>query len=259
MDVDQKKSPFLGDHSEEEFDNLMNEYKIYSKLIEDIDQNISKISFSEPSSIQNIKNEFFAVQEKIKKINGQIKYLKNFIKDNQPKKYKELYSISDKVINKYSKVNAKFQEVLKSERATIQKEIDNSNNLDYFTTGGQYEPKEQILVNKLTYNSNPKIQNLLEIQKEYQIIYQITEDLTQITNEMKDSTERQGKAINSISDSIVDVDVNAHKANDEVQSIRKKEQKSSKGYIIFTVSLIIIFCGICGYLYFWVYNTSTKA
>ena len=172
MDPEPNTSPFLEDHSEEEFDNLKNEYKIFSKLIEEIDQDINKVSFIEPLSVQNVKNQLCVIQEKLKKMNTQIRYLKNFIKDNQPRKYKELCSISDKVINKYSKVNSKFQDVLKSERATIQKEIDNTNESNI---GEVPQKKEQILINKITYNNNARVQNLIEIQKEYQTIYQITQ------------------------------------------------------------------------------------
>ncbi|MCQ2818457.1 MAG: hypothetical protein MJ252_14410 [archaeon] len=249
MEDHSSKDPFLADY-EKDLDNLNNDFKIFCLACDDLEKSISMMSSNEPSSIQKVEDDFKKIKSKIDEINKEILRLKNFINENQPKYYKKLCSISDRVLNKYSQVKVKFEEIYAREQQNIQ----NGNNYEapdiYNSPMGGQRTQTQILVSKNAYSTNSKIQRLLLVRSEYESINETTKMLAQITRDMKETSERQNKTINSISDSIITVDTSAAKANQELLIKNKKEQeKSSKGYIILSIVLVIIVLGIIWYLY----------
>lgn len=259
INTSSKRNPLIDNDTEQEFNNLKQNKKIFKSSIDKLLEDMNKINHNEPSSVQKIKNQFETISQKIKTIANSVNYLKNFITSNE--QLTELKKISDSVFFLYQNAYNKVSPILQKEQELILNEISNSNNETTSTTLNDLIKDNNQLptINSQLINYNPKLnaelklRSLKEAQKDLENIQKITQSLNETANNMKMISIMSHEKIDSIEDAVLNIDENIHRAHEEIVTFHEShnsisQKKSSYLYIAIIIVLIILLIGLILFL-----------
>lgn len=189
------------------------------KLIKLLDE-IKSSRVSLKSDFEKLKNECLINMDltfqlknakvKVDDINNKISYIRNFIKDNVNSKtiLKEITTISSDISKTFSETNTIVLDKINIAKTNIQTEIkqkfENNSNLNN-------NDKLSLLKNK-----NIDYDRLKQRQDDLENIARITQQLVELSKDMRTEAGKQGLTIQSIEDNIAIAVDKTSQANDEL-------------------------------------------
>lgn len=256
-EFDTIEEPILYSQIEDKYNSLSQKKRIFYTSITEINQLIENLNLEEPSNISLIKTKFESIKNQMNKISKSINALNNIIPDEDISTCIKLRTLADGISKKFKALNIKFQNLMANAQKNIDEQI--SVNSDISTADKSSEISN--LKNELLIGQNPlinkeKIERLKKVRKEYQQIYDITNSMNQLSEDIKFSTLNQDKQIDIINDNINDIENNICKGNEELKKYERENLGDNWNYYKYII-WIIIFIGFLGFLiYFKLYNNN---
>ena len=216
-EINSKEEPILYSQIEDKFNSLSQKKRIFYTNITEISQLIDNLNLEEPSNVSLIKTKFENIKNQMSKISKSINNLNNLIPDEDVPMAIKLHTLAEGITKKYKNLNAKFQNIISNPMKNIDEQI--SINSDISTLDKSSDISN--LKNDLLINNNPlvnkdKIERLKRVKKEYQQIYDITNSMNQLSEDIKFNTLNQDKQIDIIDSNFNEIEGNIIKGSDEL-------------------------------------------
>ena len=185
-EINSKEEPILYSQIEDKFNSLSQKKRIFYTNITEISQLIDNLNLEEPSNVSLIKTKFENIKNQMSKISKSINNLNNLIPDEDVPMAIKLHTLAEGITKKYKNLNSKFQNIISNPMKNIDEQI--SINSDISTLDKSSDISN--LKNDLLINNNPlvnkdKIERLKRVKKEYQQIYDITNSMNQLSEDIK--------------------------------------------------------------------------
>ena len=224
-------TPFLTLEIEEEYFSLLQQKRIFDANIKEISQLTENLSFEESSNVLLLKSKFENIKIQMDKIAKNINYLQNLIPEDDFNMGLKTKILADNIQKKFKKANTKFQNAILFAQNALDEEL--SFTSDFSTT------LEKSSVISDVMNNKEKIERLNRTKKEYEKIYNITNSLNQLSEEIKFNTINQGEKIDIIDENMSSVDDNINNGNNELKKYMKNNYDESDFYCKFAVGIAI--------------------
>ena len=262
MKESETSEPLLYSEIENKYSYLLQKKRIFDASIKEVIQLMDNLNFEESSNINLIKTKFEKIKTQMGKIITGINTLSNLIPDDDVQNTIKLNTLSDSISKKYKRANINFQNILNNAEKYVDRQL--SLNSDMSTYDKSSEGVEGVAVLKSDLSTqNPlinknKIERLKRVKKEYQQIYDITNSLNKLSEDIKFNTLSQDKQIELISSNIDVIGENIDKGNEELKKYKEKNTTDNSEYykyIGFIILLIIFFALI---IYYKLNSTGTN-
>ena len=176
------------------------------------------------------------------KIAKNINYLQNLIPEDDFNMGLKTKILADNIQKKFKKANTKFQNAILFAQNALDEEL--SFTSDFSTT------LEKSSVVSDVMNNKEKIERLNRTKKEYEKIYNITNSLNQLSEEIKFNTINQGEKIDLTEENITFIEDNVFKGNDQLK--KYNENNSGNNGLLYQfvtgVGIGILFLALMIYL-----------
>ena len=213
--------PILTSEIEDKYSNLLQKKRIFDTSINEISQLMDNLTLDESSNISLVKTKFENVKSQMNKISKSINSLFNLIPDDDMANFIKVKTLSEGISKKYKRANSKFQNTIINAQKNVEEQL--SINSDISTI----DKSSEVSINNNIYNlkkdllpqtQNPlinknRIERLKKVKKEYQQIYDITNSLNQLSEDIKINTLNQDKQIEIISTNTEGIEENIIKGN----------------------------------------------
>ena len=256
------EEPILYSQIDEKYNYLSQKKRIFYTSITEVTQLIDNLNLEEPSNISLIKTKFENIKTQMNKISKNINALNNIIPDEDISMCIKLRTLADGITKKYKTLNIKFQNLILNAQKNIDEQI--SVNSDISTVDKSSEISN--LKNELLIGQNPlinkdKIERLKKVKKEYQQIYDITNSMNQLSEDIKFNTLNQDKQIDIINNNINDIEDNICKGNDELIKYQRENLGDNWNYYKYILWIIIFIIFLAFLIYYKLYsnNGTTEA
>ena len=194
------------------------------------------INFEESSNITLIRTKFESIKTQMNKIKKGINALSNIIPDEDIPTTIKLNTLSDSISSKYKKANSNFQNIFTNADKYFDEQL--SLNSDISSTcekssEGVEAPTPTINNQMVTQNpliNNNKIEKLKKVKKEYEQIYDITNSLSKLSEDIKVNVLNQDKQFELISNNMEIVDENINKGNAELKKYKEENSTDNSSY-----------------------------
>ena len=219
MELDKNDSasyPFLSSEIEEEYSSLLQQKRIFDINIKEMIQLTDNLSFEESSNVTLIKSKFENIENQMNKIAKKISTLQNLIPEDDFNMGLKTKILADNIQRKFKKANVKFQNAITSVQNCLEEELS-------FTSDFSTLEKSSEISNSML--NKEKIDRLIRTKKEYENIYNITNSLNQLSEEIKFNTINQGEKIDLTEENITFIEDNVFKGNDQL----KKYHENNSG------------------------------
>ena len=256
-EFDTKEEPILYSQIEEKYNNLSQKKRIFYSSITELTQLIDNLNLEEPSNISLIKTKFESIKNQMNKISKSINALNNIIPDEDISTCIKLRTLADGVTKKFKTLNIKFQNLMINAQKNIEEQI--SVNSDISTADKSSEISN--LKNELLIGQNPlinkdKIERLKRVKKEYQQIYDITNSMNQLSEDIKFNTLNQDKQIEIINENINDIEDNICKGNEELKKYERENLGDNWNYYKYIIWIIIAIILLAFLIYYKLYKNN---
>lgn len=253
--------PILYSEIEDKYSNLLQKKRIFETSINEISQLMDSLTFEEPSNITLVKNKFQNIKNQMNKISKGINTLTNLIPDEDIPTAIKLRTLSDSISSKYKRANSKFQNIIINAQKNLDEQL--SINSDISTVDKSSEVslqqalnlKKDLLAQTEIQTQNPlinksRIERLKKVKKEYQQIYDITNSLNQLSEDIKFSTLNQDKQIELITSNIDKIEDNIIKGNEELKQYKENNMVDNSIYYKYIGGIIIFILLLALLIYF---------
>ena len=253
--------PILYSEIEDKYSNLLQKKRIFETSINEISQLMDSLTFEEPSNITLVKNKFQNIKNQMNKISKGINTLTNLIPDEDIPTAIKLRTLSDSISSKYKRANSKFQNIIINAQKNLDEQL--SINSDISTVDKSSEVslqqalnlKKDLLAQTEIQTQNPlinksRIERLKKVKKEYQQIYDITNSLNQLSEDIKFSTLNQDKQIELITSNIDKIEDNIIKGNEELKQYKENNMVDNSIYYKYIGGIIIFILILALLIYF---------
>ena len=258
-EINSNEEPILNSKIEDKFSSLSQKKRIFFTSITEISQYLDNLNLEEPSNISLIKTKFENIKNQMNKISKSINTLNNLIPDEDICMTIKVRTLADSITKKYHNLKIKFQNL-------VQNEIKNSdeqfsiNSDDISTMDKSTEISN--LKNELMTCQNPlinkdKIERLKKVKKEYQQIYDITNSMNQLSEDIKLNTLNQDKQIDIINSNFNDIEDNIIKGNEELKKHKEEHHSDNLSYYKYIIWIIIGIIFLAFLLYYKLYSPNS--
>ena len=255
--------PILYSEIDNKFSYLLQKKRIFDTSINEISQMMDNLSFEESSNISLIKNKFENIKTQMNKISKSINTLNNLIPDEDIPNTIKLKTLSEAISKKFKRANIKFQNTIISaqknldEQLSINSDISTIDKSSDVPSANIVKLKNELLVQNPLINKD-KIERIKQVRKEYQQIYDITNSLNQLSEDIKFNTLNQDKQIEIISSNIDGIEDNISKGNEELKKYKEENLVDNTVYFkyIGVILLIIVLFGLL--IYYKLNSQSTQ-
>ena len=235
-----KEEPILYSQIEDKFSSLSQKKRIFYTSITEISQLIDNLNLEEPSNVSLIKTKFENIKNQMNKISKSINSLNNIIPDEDIPMVIKLRTLADGITKKYHNLNIKFQNLIPTQIKSSDEQL--SINSDMSTIDKSSEISN--LKNELLMTQNPlinkdKIERLKKVKKEYQQIYDITNSMNQLSEDIKFTSLNQDKQIDMINTNFNEIEENIIKGNEELKKYKEENMGDYSNYYKYIVWIII--------------------
>ena len=115
------------------------------------------------------------------------------------------------------------------------------------------------LKNELSMTQNPlankdQIERLKKVKKEYQQIYDITNSMNQLSEDIKINTLNQDKQIDIIDTNLNDIENNIIKGNEELKKYKNENIGDNLNYYKYIIWIVIAIVFLAFLIYYKLYN-----
>ena len=254
-EINSNQEPILYSQIEDKFSSLSQKKRIFYTSITEISQLIDDLNLEEPSNISLIKTKFESIKNQMNKISKSINSLNNLIPDEDIPTAIKLRTLADGITKKYKNLNIKFKNSIPS---TMKNSEELSVNSDISTVDKSSEISN--LKNELLYNQNnplvnkDKIERLKKVKKEYQQIYDITNSMNQLSEDIKFNTLNQDKQIEMINTNFNEIEENVVKGNEELKKYKEENLGDNTNYYKYIIWIIIAIIFLAFLIYYKLYN-----
>ena len=254
--------PILYSEIDDKYSYLLQKKRIFETSINEISQLMDNLSFEESSNVSLIKTKFENIKNQMNKISKGISKLINLIPDDDIPNAIKLKTLSDSISKKYKRANSKFQNIIISAQKNLDEQLSISSDLSTFDKSSDVPPsnivklKSELLVQNPLINKN-KIERIKRVRKEYQQIYDITNSLNKLSEDIKFNTLNQDKQIEIISSNIDGIEENINKGNEELKKYKEENLVDNTVYFKY-IGVIILFIILFGLLIYYKLNSSSS-
>jgi hypothetical protein len=256
--------PILYSEIEDKYSNLLQKKRIFDTSINEISQLMDNLSFDEPSNISLVKTKFENVKNQMNKISKGINSLSNLISDDDLANFIKLRTLSEGISKKFKRANSKFQNTIINAQKNLEEQL--SINSDISTIDKSSEVSMNNIYNLkkdlLPQTQNPlinknRIERLKKVKKEYQQIYDITNSLNQLSEDIKVNTLNQDKQIEIINTNMDEIEANIHKGNKELKKYKDENMSDNTVYYKYIGIIIIVIILFALLIYYKVYYSES--
>ena len=262
-DIDTSE-PILYSEIEDKYSYLLQKKRIFDTSINEISQLMDNLSFDEPSNISLVKTKFENVRNQMNKISKGINSLSNLISDDDLANMIKLRTLSEGISKKFKRANSKFQNTIINAQKNLEEQL--SINSDISTIDKSSEVSMNNIYNLkkdlLPQTQNPlinknRIERLKKVKKEYQQIYDITNSLNQLSEDIKVNTLNQDKQIEIINTNMDEIEANIHKGNKELKKYKDENMSDNTVYYKYIGIIIIVIILFALLIYYKVYYSES--
>ena len=257
--------PILTSEIEDKYSNLLQKKRIFDTSINEISQLMDNLTLDESSNISLVKTKFENVKSQMNKISKSINSLFNLIPDDDMANFIKVKTLSEGISKKYKRANSKFQNTIINAQKNVEEQL--SINSDISTV----DKSSEVSINNNIYNlkkdllpqtQNPlinknRIERLKKVKKEYQQIYDITNSLNQLSEDIKINTLNQDKQIEIISTSIEGIEENIIKGNKELKKFKEENNTDNTVYYKYIGIIIIVIILFALLIYYKLYYSDS--
>ena len=252
------EEPILYSKIEDKFSSLSQKKRIFYTSITEISQLIDNLNLEEPSNIALIKTKFENIKNQMNKISKTINSLNNLIPDEDIPMTIKLHTLADGITKKYKNLSIKFQNMIPSN-------IKNSEELSSVNSDISTNDKSSEITNlknELSIIQNPlinkdKIERLKKVKKEYQQIYDITNSMNQLSEDIKINTLSQDKQIDLIDTNLNEIENNIIKGNEELKKCKNENMGDNLNYYKYIIWIVIAIFFLAFLIYYKLYNPNS--
>jgi len=257
-EINSKEEPILYSQIEDKFNSLSQKKRIFYTNITEISQLIDNLNLEEPSNVSLIKTKFENIKNQMSKISKSINNLNNLIPDEDVPMAIKLHTLAEGITKKYKNLNAKFQNIISNPMKNIDEQI--SINSDISTLDKSSDISN--LKNDLLINNNPlvnkdKIERLKRVKKEYQQIYDITNSMNQLSEDIKFNTLNQDKQIDIIDSNFNEIEGNIIKGNEELKKYKEVNMGDNINYYKYTAWILIAIIFLAFLIYYKLFSPNS--
>ena len=257
-EISPKEEPILYSQIEDKFNSLSQKKRIFYTNITEISQLIDNLNLEEPSNVSLIKTKFENIKNQMSKISKSINNLNNLIPDEDVPMAIKLHTLAEGITKKYKNLNAKFQNIISNPMKNIDEQI--SINSDISTLDKSSDISN--LKNDLLINNNPlvnkdKIERLKRVKKEYQQIYDITNSMNQLSEDIKFNTLNQDKQIDIIDSNFNEIEGNIIKGNDELKKYKEINMGDNINYYKYIAWILIAIIFLAFLIYYKLFSPNS--
>jgi len=257
-EINSKEEPILYSQIEDKFNSLSQKKRIFYTNITEISQLIDNLNLEEPSNVSLIKTKFENIKNQMSKISKSINNLNNLIPDEDVPMAIKLHTLAEGITKKYKNLNAKFQNIISNPMKNIDEQI--SINSDISTLDKSSDISN--LKNDLLINNNPlvnkdKIERLKRVKKEYQQIYDITNSMNQLSEDIKFNTLNQDKQIDIINSNFNEIEGNIIKGNDELKKYKEVNMGDNINYYKYIAWILIAIIFLAFLIYYKLFSPNS--
>ena len=257
-EINSKEEPILYSQIEDKFNSLSQKKRIFYTNITEISQLIDNLNLEEPSNVSLIKTKFENIKNQMSKISKSINNLNNLIPDEDVPMAIKLHTLAEGITKKYKNLNAKFQNMISNPMKNIDEQI--STNSDISTLDKSSDISN--LKNDLLINNNPlvnkdKIERLKRVKKEYQQIYDITNSMNQLSEDIKFNTLNQDKQIDIIDSNFNEIEGNIIKGNDELKKYKEVNMGDNINYYKYIAWILIAIIFLAFLIYYKLFSPNS--
>ena len=245
MNAYDTNEPLLYSQIEDKYSILLQKKRIFDVSISEISKLMDNLSIEESSNVSLIKTKFENIKSQMNKISKGINSLNNLIPDDDIPYLIKLRTLSDGISKKYERANSKFQNIIIHAQKYLDEQL--SINSDISTVDKSSEtPQANVLKLKndlLEHNplaNKDRIERIKRVKKEYQQIYDITNSLNQLSEDIKFNTLSQDKQIELISNNIYGIEENINKGNEELKKHKEENMTDNSVYYKYIGYIIIV-------------------
>ena len=257
-EINSKEEPILYSQIEDKFNSLSQKKRIFYTNITEISQLIDNLNLEEPSNVSLIKTKFENIKNQMSKISKSINNLNNLIPDEDVPMAIKLHTLAEGITKKYKNLNAKFQNIISNPMKNIDEQI--SINSDISTLDKSSDISN--LKNDLLINNNPlvnkdKIERLKRVKKEYQQIYDITNSMNKLSEDIKFNTLNQDKQIDIIDSNFNEIEGNIIKGNDELKKYKEVNMGDNINYYKYIAWILIAIIFLAFLIYYKLFSPNS--
>ena len=257
-EINSKEEPILYSQIEDKFNSLSQKKRIFYTNITEISQLIDNLNLEEPSNVSLIKTKFENIKNQMSKISKSINNLNNLIPDEDVPMAIKLHTLAEGITKKYKNLNAKFQNIISNPMKNIDEQI--SINSDISTLDKSSDISN--LKNDLLINNNPlvnkdKIERLKRVKKEYQQIYDITNSMNQLSEDIKFNTLNQDKQIDIIDSNFNEIEGNIIKGNEELKKYKEVNMGDNINYYKYIAWILIAIIVLAFLIYYKLFSPNS--
>jgi hypothetical protein len=254
--------PILYSEIDDKYSMLLQKKRIFDTSINEISQLMNNLTLEEPSNVSLIKIKFENIKNQMNKISKGINTLNNLIPDDDIPYTLKLRTLSDGVTKKYDRANLKFKNIITNAQKYLDEQL--SINSDISTIDKSSEPaqsniinlKNDLLVQNPLINKN-RIERIKKVKKEYQQIYDITNTLNQLSEDIKFNTLSQDRQIELIANNIDGIEDNISKGNSELKKYKEENMPDNTDYYKYIVYIIIVIIFLALLIYYNLKSSSS--
>lgn len=254
MDEKLSEQPLIGIN--ESYSTLLNQKRIFDASINEISQLMENLTYFETSNIILLKSKFENIQKQMSKIIKSINLLKNELSDDNIQMSSKLKSLTDSINGRFQKANLKFQTILINAQKSLDEQISYGSELSTQDLLTQLSSQKE---EQTPLNNKEKIERLKRVKKEYQQIYDITNTLNQLSEDIKYTAQKQDKEIDIIDDNLGQIEQNLEKGNEQLKKYKEENMTDSSGYYKYVFGVFVIFVIFAIALYFKIMSSSASA
>ena len=257
-EINSKEEPILYSQIEDKFNSLSQKKRIFYTNITEISQLIDNLNLEEPSNVSLIKTKFENIKNQMSKISKSINNLNNLIPDEDVPMAIKLHTLAEGITKKYKNLNSKFQNIISNPMKNIDEQI--SINSDISTLDKSSDISN--LKNDLLINNNPlvnkdKIERLKRVKKEYQQIYDITNSMNQLSEDIKFNTLNQDKQIDIINSNFNEIEGNIIKGNEELKKYKEVNMGDNINYYKYIAWILIAIIFLAFLIYYKLFSPNS--
>ena len=258
IEINSNEEPILYSKIEDKFSSLSQKKRIFYTSITEISQLIDNLNLEEPSNISLIKTKFENIKNQMNKISKSINSLNNLIPDEDIPMTIKLRTLADGITKKYKNLSIKFQNM-------IPNSIKNSEELSSVNSDISTNDKSSDITNlknELLMVQNPlinkdKIERLKKVKKEYQQIYDITNSMNQLSEDIKINTLSQDRQIDLIDTNLNEIENNIIKGNEELKKYKNENMGDNLNYYKYIIWIVIAIFFLAFLIYYKLYNPNS--
>ena len=254
--------PILYSEIDDKYSMLLQKKRIFDTSINEISQLMDNLTLEEPSNVSLIKTKFENIKTQMNKISKGINTLNNLIPDDDIPYTIKLRTLSDGISKKFDRANLKFKNIITNAQKYLDEQL--SINSDISTVDKSSEPaqsniinlKNDLLVQNPLINKN-RIERIKKVKKEYQQIFDITNTLNQLSEDIKFNTLSQDRQIELITNNIDDIEENINKGNNELKKYKEENMPDNTDYYKYIVYIIIVIIFLALLIYYNLKSSSS--